>query len=106
MLRDLRDDWHDLTARAEAERTGRDRMEGYARIVTGVQAVAAGLDLPAEMQGFVDEVRQRDTGIIERRRDELAFIHEAEMHCRRQPLLKWVAEERGLPVSELPEHAA
>ena len=54
-------------------------MDGYARIVTGVQAVVAGLDLPPEMQGFVDEVRQRDDRMVERRRDELAFIHDAEM---------------------------
>ena len=55
---------------------------------------------------FVDEVRQRDARMVERRRDELAFVQKAEMHCRRQLLLKWAAEERGLPVSELPEHAA
>ena len=106
MLRDLRDDWHDLTARAEAERTALHRMDGYARIATGVQALAAGLDLPPEMQGFVDELRQQDTSIVERRRDELAFIHEAEMHVRRQPLLRWAAEERGVALSALPEHAA
>ena len=106
MLRDLRDDWHDLTVRAEAERTGRDRVDGYARIVTGVRALAAGLDLPPEMRGFVDEVVQQDTSIVERRRDELAFVQEAEMHCCRQPLLKWAADERGVAVSALPEHAA
>ena len=106
MLRDLRDDWCALLARAEAETTEIDRMDGYARIVTGVQAVAVGLDLPPEMRGFVDEVRQRDARLLERRREELVFVQKAEMHCRRQPLLKWAAEERGLPVSELPEHAA
>ena len=81
-------------------------MQGYARIVTGVQALAPGLELPPEMQAFVDEVRQRDARMVERRRDELAFVQKAEMHCHRQPLLKWAAEERGLPVSDLPEHAA
>ena len=106
MLHDLRDDWRALLARAEAETTAFNRMDGYARIVTGVQALAAGLELPPEMQAFVDEVRQRDARMVERRRDELAFVQKAEMLCRRQPLLKWAAEERGLPVSELPEHAA
>ena len=106
MLRDLRDDWHDLLVRAEAETTALNRMEGYARIVTGAHALAVGLDLPPEMQGFVDEVRQRDAGLVERRRDELAFVQEAEMHVRRQPLLKWAAEEHGVAVSALPEHAA
>ncbi len=106
MLRELRDDWRALVARAGAERTALDRIDGYARIVTGVHALAAGPDLPPEMQGFVDEVRERDAGIVERRRDALAFVHEAEMHCRRQPLLKWAAEERGVAVSALPEHAA
>ena len=106
MLRDLRDDWRALLARAEAETTELNRMEGYARIVTGVQALAAGLYLPPEMQAFVDEVRQRDARIVEGRRDELAFVQKAEAHCHRHPLLKWAAEERGLPVSELPEHAA
>ena len=106
MLHDLRDDWRTLLARAEAGTTALDRMDDYARIVTGVQAIAAGLDLPPEMQAFVDEVRQRDARMVERRRDELAFVQKAEMHYRRQPLLKWAAEERGLPVSELPEHAA
>ena len=106
MLRDLQDDWRALLARAEAETTELNRMEGYARIVTGVQALAAGLYLPPEMQAFVDEVRARDARMVERRRDELAFVQKAEAHCRQQPLLKWAAEERGLPVSELPEHAA
>ena len=106
MLCDLRDDWRALLAQAEAENIGLNRMDGYARIVTGVQALAAGPDLPPEMQAFVDEVRQRDTRMVERRRDELAFVHKAEMYVRQQPLLKWAAEERGLPVSELPEHAA
>ena len=106
MLRDLRDDWRALLARAEAGNTEFNRIDGYARIVTGVQALAAGLDLPPEMQAFVDEVRQRDARMVERRRDELAFVQKAEAHCRQQPLLKWAAEERGLPVSELPEHAA
>ena len=106
MLRDLRDDWRALLARAEAETTELNRMEGYARIVTGVQALAAGLDLPPEMQAFVDEVRQRDARMVEGRRDELAFVQKAEAHCHRHPLLKWAAEERGLPASELPEHAA
>ena len=106
MLRDLRDDWRALLARAEAETTELNRMEGYARIVTGVQALAAGLDLPPEMQAFVDEVRQRDARMVEGRRDELAFVQKAEAHCHRQPLLKWAAEERGVAVSELPEHAA
>ena len=106
MLRDLRDDWRALLARAEAETTELNRMEGYARIVTGVQALAPGLDLPPEMQAFVDEVRQRDARMVEGRRDELAFVQKAEAHCHRHPLLKWAAEERGLPVSDLPEHAA
>ena len=92
MLRDLRDDWRALLARAEAETTELNRMEGYARIVTGVQALAPGLELPPEMQAFVDEVRQRDARIVERRRDELAFVQKAEAHCHRQPLLKWAAE--------------
>ncbi len=106
MLRELRDDWRALVAQAEAERTALDRMDGYARIVTGVHTLAAGPALPPEMRGFVDEVRRRDTGIVERRRDALAFVHEAEMHCRQQPLLRWAAEERGVAVSALPEHAA
>ena len=106
MLRDLRDDWRALLARAEAGTTEIDRMDGYARIVTGVEALAAGPELPPEMQGFVDEVREWDARMAERRRDALAFVQKAEMHCRRQPLLTWAAEERGLPVSELPEHAA
>ena len=58
------------------------------------------------MQAFVDEVRQRDARMVEGRRDELAFVQKAEAHCHRHPLLKWAAEERGLPVSDLPEHAA
>ena len=106
MLHDLREDWRALVARAEAERTELAGMEGYARIVTGVHALGAESDLPPEMRGFVDEVSEWDAGIVEGRRDELAFVHDAEMHCRQQPLLKWAAEERGVAVSELPEHAA
>ena len=65
MLCDLRDDWRSLLAQAKAGNTAFNRMDGYARIVTGVQALAAGPDLPPEMQAFVDEVLQRDTRIDE-----------------------------------------
>ena len=106
VLRDLRDDWRGLLARAEAGTTACNRTDGYARIVTGVRVLAAGLELPPEMRAFVDEVRRLDTRTVEGRRAALAFMQKAEMHCRRQPLLKWAAEKRGVAVSELPEHAA
>ena len=104
MLRELRDDWRALTARAEAEQADISRMADYARIVTGV-AAAEGMDLPAELAAFAAEVRNRDAEIVERRQRELAFVQEADLHCRKQPLLQWAAEERGKAVSELPEHA-
>ena len=63
------------------------------------------MDLPADLAAFAAEVRSRDAEIAERRRRELAFVQKADMHCRKQPLLKWAAEERGRPLSELPEHA-
>ena len=105
MLRELRDDWRALVARAEAENAGLSRMDDYARIVTGVEQLDDGLDLPADLAAFAAEVRSRDAEIVERRRRELAFVQKADMHCRKQPLLKWAAEERGRPLSELPEHA-
>ena len=105
MLRELRDDWRALVARAEAENAGLSRMDDYARIVTGVEQLADGMDLPADLAAFAAEVRSRDAEIVERRRRELAFVQKADMHCRKQPLLKWAAEERGRPLSELPEHA-
>ena len=105
MLRELRDDWRALVARAEAENAGLSRMDDYARIVTGVEQLDDGMDLPADLAAFAAEVRSRDAEIVERRRRELAFAQKADMHCRKQPLLKWAAEERGRPLSELPEHA-
>ena len=105
MLRELRDDWRALVARAEAENAGLSRMDDYARIVTGVEQLDDGMDLPADLAAFAAEVRSRDAEIVERRRRELAFVQKADMHCRKQPLLKWAAEERGRPLSELPEHA-
>ena len=104
MLRELRDDWRALTARAEAENAELNRLEGYARIVTGA-AAAEGHDLPADLAAFAAEVRDRDAEIAERRKAELAFVQRADRHCRTQPLLQWAAAERGRPVSELPEHA-
>ena len=47
MLRNLRDEWRAFLARAEAETTALNRMDGYARIVTGVQAAVAGLESSA-----------------------------------------------------------
>ena len=105
MLKELRDDWHALTARAEAETVELSQMEDYARIVTGVSALAEVKGLPTELAAFAAEVRDRDTAIVERRQRELAFVQQADMHCRKQPLLQWAAAERGKAVSELPEHA-
>jgi len=104
MLRELQEDWSALKARAEEESVELDRMEDYARIVTGMQALTEGMEPAPEMRAFVDEVRERDAEIVERRREEVAFVQTAEMHCRQQPLLKWAAEERGVPVAEIPEH--
>ena len=104
-LHGLRDDWRALVAGAEAENSEPSCMEGYARIVTGVGALADRLDLPVELAAFVAEVRGRDAEIVERRREELAFVQKADMHCRKRPLLKWAAEARGQAVSVLPEHA-
>ena len=104
MLRELQEDWSALKARAQAESVELGRMEDYARIVTGVDALTGGTEPAPEMRGFVDEVRERDTEIVERRGEELSFVQTAEMHCRNQPLLKWAAEERGVPLPELPEH--
>ena len=105
MLRELRDDWRALAARAEAEDVALSRMDDYARIVTGVAALADETDLPADLAAFAAEVRDRDAGIVERRNRELAFVQQADMHCRKQPLLEWAAAERGKAMSELPEHA-
>ena len=105
MMRELRDDWRALVARAETEATELSRMDGYARIVTGVSALADGADLPAELAAFAAEVRDRDAAITERRREEIAFVQRADAHCRERPLLQWAAGQQGKAVSELPEHA-
>ena len=105
MLRELREDWRTLVARGEMENTELDRMEGYGRIVTGVASFAEGTELPAALGAFADEVRRRDTEFVARKRRELAFVQRADMHCRKQPLLEWAAEERGRPASELPAYA-
>ena len=104
-MRALRDEWRALLARAETEDGELSRMADYARIVTGVAALADGADLPEELAAFAGEVRGRDAEIMERRRRELVFVQEADMHCRKRPLLEWAAEKRGQKVSELPEHA-
>ncbi|MDE0275585.1 MAG: relaxase domain-containing protein [Defluviicoccus sp.] len=106
MMREFRDDWRALAATAEAENLELNRMDDYARIVTGVAALAEGIDLPADLAAFAAEVRDRDAAIAARRRDEIAFVQKADMHCRNRPLLNWAAEEQGKAVSELPEHAA
>ena len=106
MLRELRDDWRALVAKAGVENVELNRMDDYARIVTGVTALAEGIDLPADLAAFAAEVRDRDAEIVERRSREVAFVQQADMHCRDRPLLNWAAEEQGKAVSDLPEHAA
>ncbi|MDE0334114.1 MAG: hypothetical protein OXI64_04080, partial [Defluviicoccus sp.] len=106
MLREMRDDWRALAAKAEAENVELNRMDDYARIVTGVVALAQGTDLPADLAAFAAEVRNRDAEIAARRYEEIAFVQKADMHCRNRPLLHWAAGARGMPVSDLPEHAA
>ena len=106
MLREFEHDWRALVARAEAENAELSRMDDYARIVTGVAALADGAELPGDLASFAAEVRDRDTEIADRRREEIAFVQKADVHRRQQPLLHWAAEQRGMPVSDLPEHAA
>ena len=83
-LHGLRDDWRALVAGAEAENSEPSRMEGYARIVTGV-----GSGRPVGPAGGARGVRGRGPGrdaeIVERRREELAFVQKADMHCRNDP---------------------
>ena len=106
MLRELEADWRELVSQAETQGRELVRMEGYARIVTGTAMLAEGLELPAGLRAFVDEVRSRDAQAIADRRQGFAFLRKAEMHCRNWPLLKWAAAKRGRPLGELPEHAA
>ncbi|MDE0386309.1 MAG: hypothetical protein OXI22_20680, partial [Defluviicoccus sp.] len=106
MMREFRDHWRGLAATAEAENLELNRMDDYARIVTGVTALAEGIDLPADLAAFAAEVRDRDAEIVERRREEIEFVQKADMHCRSRPLLQWAAAEQGKAVSDLPEHAA
>ncbi len=105
MMKELRNGWRALVARAETEETDLSRMDGYARIVTGVNALAEGADLPAELAAFAAEVRDRDAAIAARRREEIAFVQRADMYCRERPLLQWAAGQQGKSVSELAEHA-
>ena len=104
MLRGLAADWRRLVERADS----RDltRLDGYARIVTGVALLAEDTGLPADLRAFVEEVKHRDAQAIAERKREFAFLRRVERHCREWPLLKWAAAKRGRPLGGLPEHAA
>ena len=59
MLRELRDDWDALTARAEAEHADLGRMEDYARIVAGVRALAEPSGTPTGERACASDARRR-----------------------------------------------
>ena len=106
MLRGLEADWRRLVDRVETQDRELTRMEDYARIVTGAAMLAEGMELPADLRAFVEEVGRRDAQAIAERKRGFAFLRRAEMHCRGWPLLKWAAAKRGRPLAALPEHAA
>ena len=106
MLRGLEADWRRLVGRADSQGRELTRMEDYARIVTGTAMLAEDMELPADLQAFVEEVGRRDAQAIAERKRGFAFLRRAERHCRGWPLLKWAAAKRGRPLASLPEHAA
>ena len=99
-------DWRALLREGEATNTVPFLLPGYRDTMAPAAALAQIEDLPEDMRRLTDTMLARHEEHLAHDREVQGLVGRIGDHWRRWPELGWAASSQGLPVEELPEHAA
>ena len=99
-------DWRALLREGEETNTVPFFLRGYGDAMARAAALAQIEDLPEDMRRFVDTMLAEHEGHLARDREVRNLTGRIQESWRRWPELGWAASAQGLPIEELPQHAA
>ena len=102
----LAEDWKALRRQAEERAAIPFFLPGYGGVMARAAALSTIEDLPADMRRLTDTMLAEHEGHLARDREVRGLVERVRGHWRRWPELGWAASAQGLPIEELPQHAA
>ena len=99
-------DWRALLREGEATNTVPFLLPGYRDTMAQAAALAQIEDLPEDMRRLTDTMLAKHEEHLARDREVRGLVEGIREHWRRWPELGWAASSQGVPVEQLPEHAA
>ena len=99
-------DWRALLREGEATNTVPFFLPGYRETMAQAAALAQIEDLPEDMRRLTGAMLTKHEEHLTRDREVQGLVDGIRDHWRRWPELGWAASAQGVPVEELPEHAA
>ena len=99
-------DWRALLREGAAANTVPFFLPGYRDTMAQAAALSTIEDLPEDMRRLTDTMLAEHEGHLARDREVQALVEGIRDHWRRWPELGWAASAQGVPVEELPAHAA
>ena len=99
-------DWRALLRQGEAANTLPFLLPGYRDVMAQAAALAQIEDLPEDMRRLTDTMLAKHEEHLAQDREVRGLVEGIRDHWRRWPELGWAATSQGVPVEELPEHAA
>ena len=99
-------DWQALLREGEATHTVPFLLPGYRDTMAQAAALAQIEDLPADMRRLTDTMLAKHEEHLAHDREVQGLVEGIQEHWRRWPELGWAASSQGVPVEELPAHAA
>ena len=99
-------DWRALLREGEAANTVPFLLPGYRDTMAQAAALAQIEDLPEDMRRLTDTMLAQHEEHLARDREVQGLVERVRDHWRRWPELGWAASSQGVPVEQLPEHAA
>ena len=99
-------DWRALLREGEAANTVPFLLPGYRDTMAQAAALAQIEDLPEDMRRLTDTMLAKHEEHLAHDREVQGLVEGIRDHWRRWPELGWAASSQGVPVEQLPEHAA
>ena len=99
-------DWQALLREGEAANTLPFLLPGYRDVMAQAAAFAQIEDLPEDMRRLTDSMLAKHGEHLAHDREVQDLVEGIRDHWRRWPELGWAAFSQGVPVEQLPEHAA
>ena len=99
-------DWRALLREGEETNTVPFLLPGYRDTMAQAAALAQVEDLPDDMRRLTDTMLAKHEEHLAHDREVQGLIEGIREHWRRWPELGWAASSQGVPVEQLPEHAA